>query len=59
MTAEDHAAFDRSSSAGMKIYNLLGGKGTAIVIHEQPDDYKSDPAGHAGGRIACGVIQAD
>ncbi len=31
--------------------------GTAIVIHAGPDDYKSDPAGDAGARIACGVIQ--
>ena len=30
--------------------------GTAIVIHADKDDYKSDPAGNAGGRIACGVI---
>lgn len=31
--------------------------GTAIVIHEKADDYKTDPTGNAGGRIACGVIQ--
>ena len=31
--------------------------GTAVVIHAGKDDYKSDPAGDAGGRIACGVIQ--
>ena len=31
--------------------------GTALVIHAGVDDYKSDPAGNAGGRIACGVIQ--
>ncbi len=31
--------------------------GTALVIHEKPDDNKTDPAGNAGGRIACGVIQ--
>ena len=31
--------------------------GSAIVIHAGSDDYKSDPAGNAGGRIACGVIQ--
>ena len=31
--------------------------GSAIVIHAKSDDYKSDPAGDAGGRIACGVIQ--
>jgi Cu-Zn family superoxide dismutase len=30
--------------------------GTAVVIHAAADDYKSDPAGNAGGRIACGVI---
>jgi Cu-Zn family superoxide dismutase len=32
--------------------------GTAIVIHQKADDDKSDPAGNAGARIACGVIQA-
>jgi Cu-Zn family superoxide dismutase len=30
--------------------------GTAIVIHAAPDDNKTDPAGNAGARIACGVI---
>jgi Cu-Zn family superoxide dismutase len=30
--------------------------GTALVIHAGPDDMKSDPAGNAGPRIACGVI---
>jgi Cu-Zn family superoxide dismutase len=30
--------------------------GTAIVVHAGKDDYKSDPAGNAGDRIACGVI---
>ena len=28
----------------------------AVVVHANPDDYKSQPAGNAGGRIACGVI---
>jgi Cu-Zn family superoxide dismutase len=31
--------------------------GTSIVIHAGKDDYRSDPAGNAGDRIACGVIQ--
>ena len=31
--------------------------GTSIVIHEKEDDYKTDPAGNSGARIACGVIQ--
>ncbi|MCS7311420.1 MAG: superoxide dismutase family protein [Acidobacteria bacterium] len=30
--------------------------GRALIIHEKADDYKSQPAGAAGGRIACGVI---
>ncbi len=36
--------------------SLLGPNGTAIVIHADPDDLKSNPAGNAGKRIACGVI---
>ena len=31
--------------------------GTSIVIHEKEDDYKTDPAGNSGARIACGIIQ--
>lgn len=31
--------------------------GTALVIHAGPDDMKTDPAGAAGDRIACGVIK--
>jgi superoxide dismutase, Cu-Zn family len=31
--------------------------GTSLVIHEKADDYKTDPAGNSGARIACGVIQ--
>jgi superoxide dismutase, Cu-Zn family len=30
----------------------------AIVIHESPDDFKSQPAGNSGKRIACGVIRS-
>ena len=35
---------------------LFDADGAAIVIHAGPDDYRSDPAGAAGARIACGVI---
>jgi Cu-Zn family superoxide dismutase len=31
--------------------------GTALIIHAGKDDYKTDPTGDAGGRIACGLIQ--
>jgi Cu-Zn family superoxide dismutase len=36
--------------------SLFGNNGTSIVIHAKADDYKSQPAGAAGDRIACGVI---
>jgi Cu-Zn family superoxide dismutase len=35
---------------------LFDEDGAALVIHDGPDDYVSDPAGAAGPRIACGVI---
>jgi Cu-Zn family superoxide dismutase len=40
-----------------KANSLFGPQGTALVIHAGKDDYKSDPAGDAGGRIACGLIE--
>ena len=36
--------------------SLFANGGTALVIHAKPDDMKSDPAGNAGDRIACGVV---
>ena len=35
---------------------LLDGDGAALVVHEGADDYKTDPTGNAGKRLACGVI---
>lgn len=32
--------------------------GKAVVIHQSPDDYRSQPAGNAGKRLACGVIRS-
>ncbi len=37
-------------------HSIFSNGGTAIVIHAMVDDQKSDPAGMAGARIACGVI---
>ena len=31
--------------------------GRSVVIHRDPDDYKSQPAGNSGPRIACGLIK--
>lgn len=36
--------------------SLLKEGGTALIIHADPDDEKSDPAGKSGNRIACGVV---
>jgi len=41
---------------GVTLTSLFKEGGTALVIHANPDDYKTDPAGNAGARIACGVI---
>lgn len=30
--------------------------GRSVVIHADPDDYQSQPAGNSGKRVACGVI---
>ena len=39
--------------------NVFDADGSAFVLHATVDDYQSDPAGNAGGRIACGVITAE
>jgi superoxide dismutase, Cu-Zn family len=36
--------------------SVFTGGGTALVIHAKADDMRTDPAGNAGDRIACGVI---
>jgi Cu-Zn family superoxide dismutase len=38
-------------------HRLLDADGAALVIHQGADDYRTDPAGAAGERIACGVIR--
>jgi len=67
--AGDMANFtvDKNGAAKFRVVNkdvilgpgsrsLYANGGTALVIHAQPDDMKTDPAGNAGDRIACGVI---
>ena len=36
-------------------HSLLS-NGAAIVVHAKADDYKTDPSGNSGDRVACGVI---
>lgn len=51
-----HAHYDRVDKV-----IVLGGENTvigrAIIVHSDADDFKTQPTGNAGGRLACGVIQ--
>jgi len=38
--------------------SLFDADGSALVIHAKPDDYKTQPSGDAGDRIACAVVAA-
>ena len=38
---------------------LLDEDGAALVIHAGADDYESDPAGAAGDRVACAVLEPE
>src|SRR5437899_6434246 len=42
-----------ATAAGLGLKDVVG---LALVIHADPDDEKTDPAGNSGARIACGVV---
>ncbi len=47
---------DNDVTLGDGAHSLFSNGGTAIVIHAKADDYKTDPSGNSGDRIACGTI---
>jgi len=42
-------------SIGSGAANIVG---RGLIVHADPDDYRTQPTGNAGARIACGVIEA-
>jgi Cu-Zn family superoxide dismutase len=44
------------ATLGSDANSLFSNGGTALMIHAAADDMKTDPAGNAGARIACGVV---
>ena len=36
--------------------SLWDADGSSLVVHAAPDDFKTDPTGNSGARIACGVL---
>ena len=47
---------DKDVNLGTDAHSLFSNGGTAIIIHAKADDYKTDPAGASGDRIACGAV---
>ena len=44
-------------AGGVNLESLFDADGSALVVHAAADDYRTDPAGNAGARIACAVIR--
>jgi Cu-Zn family superoxide dismutase len=50
------AQFEFFAAHGLTVKSMMDADGSAVVVHAKADDHKTDPAGDAGGRIACGVV---
>lgn len=55
-TATVQVSMSRGGSLRVGANMVLDADGAAIVIHAAPDDYRTDPSGGSGTRIACGVV---
>ena len=48
---------DPRVNMGDDAHSIFANGGTSLMIHAKADDLKTDPAGNAGDRIACGLIR--
>jgi Cu-Zn family superoxide dismutase len=56
--AADGTATTSIPATGTTMAALADADGTSIVVHAKADDYKTDPSGDSGDRIACAVLAA-
>jgi Cu-Zn family superoxide dismutase len=50
------SVLNKDVTLGDDSHSLFSNGGTALMIHAKADDMKTDPAGNAGDRIACGAV---
>jgi Cu-Zn family superoxide dismutase len=53
-----NAATDRATLSAGPV-SLFDADGSSLIIHAAEDDQVTDPTGNSGGRIACGILQAE